>query len=315
MELGYFDPITNRGNLSVKKGTLSAGGNIEYSPRFTAVNLKDLEIKGVVVDYLHLPQTAEAEEERIQKAAQKAKELSNKPETRLRIDVLKIRGSTFGYVNRTTEPSYRLFIENADMTLKNFSNQFEEGPASMELKGKFMGTGETKVTGTFRPVTDKPDFDLNVAIDDTHMPAMSDLFRAFGNFDIKDGYFSFYSELTIQGDTINGYVKPLFRGMKVYDRRDREQKGLFHKIYVGLVGGIARLLENVPRDEVATKTDISGPVEKPHSNTLQTIFNLIRNAFIKSILPGFEKEVTGVKTPAQASESDRSSPEESKAPR
>ena len=178
------------------------------------------------------------------------------------------------------------------MTLKNFSNQFAEGPATLELKGKFMGTGDASVTGTFRPEKKAPDFNLNVAIENTQMPAMNDLFRAFGNFDIKEGLFSFYSELAIKGDTVSGYVKPIFKNMKVYDRREVSQKNLFHKLYVGLVGGISKLLENRPRQEVATKADISGPIGSPKTSTWQIIIKLMQNAFIKSILPGFEKEVS-----------------------
>jgi hypothetical protein len=80
--------------------------------------------------------------------------------------------------------------------------------------------------------------------------------------------------------------------MKVYDRRQYKEKNVFHKLYVGLVGGISKLLENRAHDEVATKTNISGPLENPKTSTAQIILNLITNAFIKSILPGFEKEVS-----------------------
>jgi hypothetical protein len=307
MDLGYFDPITNRGNISVRKGILSAKGNMEYSPNITVVNLKSIDIAGVNVDYLHLPQTAAAEEERIKNAGQTVTDLSNKPTSKIRIDKLRITDGSFGYVNRTTQPNYRLFFDHSEVTLKNLSNQFKEGESTLELKGKFMGTGETRVSGTFRPYTKDPDFNLNIAIENTQMPAISDLFRSFGNFDIKEGLFSFYSELEIKGGTVSGYVKPLFKGMKVYDRREREEKSLFHKLYVALVGGVVKLLENRPRAEIATKTDISGPLASPKTNTIQVIFNLIRNAFIKSILPGFEKEATNSVSNPPPSATDNSS--------
>ncbi len=292
MDLSYFEPITNRGNISVRRGMLSAKGDLEYAPLVTSVSLKNLDITGVNVDYLHLPSTAAAEQERIKSAAETAKELSNQPASQIRIDLMRITDGTFGYVNRTSNPNYRLFFDNAEVTLNNFSNQFREGQASLKMKGKFMGTGDTTVTGTFRPETRNPDFNLHIAIKNTQMPAMSDLFRSYGNFDIKAGLFSFYSELEIKGDTINGYVKPLFKDMKVYDRRAEREKSLFHKLYVGMVGGISKLLENRTRQEVATRTRISGTIESPRFNTWQTILNLIQNAFIKSILPGFEKEVS-----------------------
>jgi hypothetical protein len=291
MDLSYFEPITNRGNVSVRKGTVSAKGDLEYAPRITEVNLKNLHIKGVDIDYFHLPQTAEAEKKRMGRAAEKAKELSDKPTSKIRIGVLKIENSSFGYVNRTTKPNYRVYLNQTEVTLKDFSNQFVEGPATLEMRGKFMGYGDTRVTGAFRPETKTPDFNLNVAIENTQMPAMSDLFRAYGNFDVKAGLFSFYSELTIKGGMINGYLKPQFKDMKVYDRREESEKNLFHKLYVGLVGGISKLLEN-PRTGVATKAEISGPVASPETSSWQIILNLIQNAFFKSILPGFEKEVS-----------------------
>jgi hypothetical protein len=48
------------------------------------------------------------------------------------------------------------------------------------------------------------------------------------------------------------------------------------------------VLRNVPRKEVATQVDISGPLQTPKGSTLQALGNLLRNAFIRAILPGFE---------------------------
>jgi hypothetical protein len=292
IDLSYFKPITNRENISVQKGTFSAKGEMEYASDDTkTIHFKELRIADMDVDYIHLPQTAAEEKERIHETVQTAKELSNKPSSKIRVDLMRIEG-TLGYEDRTRNPNYRLFFDQFEGTLKNFSNQFSEGEAKLEMKGKFMGTGDTVITGTFRPETKSPDFEVNVAIENTQMPPMSDLFRAYGNFDIKAGLFSFYSELRIKNNTITGYVKPLFKDMKVYDRRQYKEKNVFHKLYVGLVGGISKLLENRAHDEVATKTNISGPLENPKTSTAQIILNLITNAFIKSILPGFEKEVS-----------------------
>lgn len=291
VDLSYFKPITNRENVSVQKGTLSAKGDMEYAPDgTTTTHFKDLRIIGVDVNYIHMPQTVTKEKKRIHKAAQTTRELSNKPSSKIRVDLMKIEG-TLGYENRTTNPNYRLFFDHFEGTLKNFSNQFSEGAAKLEMKGQFMGTGNTVITGTFRPETKNPDFDINIAIENTQMTPMSDLFRAFGNFDIKSGLFSFYSEVRVKNNMVTGYVKPLFKDMKVYDRSQYKEKSVLHKAYVGLVNGASKLLKNRPNQEVATKTDISGPVENPKTSIEQIILNLIRNAFIKSILPGFEKGV------------------------
>ena len=91
---------------------------------------------------------------------------------------------------------------------------------------------------------------------------------------------------------VKGYVKRIFKDMKVSDQRTDSQKGFFHKLYIGIVNDASKLLENRPRGEVATKADISGPIGSPKTSTWQIIINLVKNAFFKSILPGFEKEAS-----------------------
>jgi hypothetical protein len=36
-------------------------------------------------------------------------------------------------------------------------------------------------------------------------------------------------------------------------------------------------------------TPVSGPLENPKASTWQTLTGLVRNAFVKAILPGFER--------------------------
>src|SRR5262249_8695887 len=106
------------------------------------------------------------------------------------------------------------------------------------------------------------------------------------------GFFSFFSELRVKNGTVDGYIKPLFRDMKVYDARQDAEKSLFRKLYEKLVGGVAKLLENRERSEVATKTRVEGPVSGPHTSTWQIVVRLIQNAFFRAILPGFDSELS-----------------------
>ena len=93
---------------------------------------------------------------------------------------------------------------------------------------------------------------------------------------------------------INGYVKPLFHDVNVYDKEQDKGKNVFRKMYEGIVGGVAKILENKRSKDVATVTSLNGPVDDPKSSALQIVANLVKNAFIKSILPGFQAEVRGI---------------------
>ena len=61
--------------------------------------------------------------------------------------------------------------------------------------------------------------------------------------------------------------KPLFKNLDVYDPAQDKDKGVMKKMYEGLIGGLSDLLKNSPREEVATKADVSGPVENPRAST------------------------------------------------
>jgi hypothetical protein len=290
--IDYFKPVIARANLSIRNGLLSASGRMEYAPMIKVAHVRDLEISGMEIDYIHSERTKEAEIRRAEKLKKAAGEVHGKPGVVLRLDQLRLKKCTLGMVNKKADPPYRVFLADTDLRLTNLSNQFVQGPAKAQLQGKFMGSGITAATAQFRPEKNGPDFDLNLKIEDTKLAAMNDLFRAYGDFDVTEGAFSFYSELHIKDSAITGYVKPFFKDMKVYDRRQDKDKKLFHQLYEKLVGGVAKLLESRSAEEVATKADVSGMVDKPRTNTWQIIGGLIKNAFFKAILPGFEDEVS-----------------------
>jgi Domain of Unknown Function (DUF748) len=290
MKLGYFSPITDRYNLAVTGGLLSTAGHFEYGIKDQIYRLGELSITDVKVDFIHPPRTPSRVQHVAKEAAKTAKRLANQPTVTTEIKHLAISDSDFGFVNKAASAPYRVFISHTDLQVENFSNQFLKGPARFKLTGRFMGSGATQITGVFRPEKQGPDFDLNIAIEHTEMRPMSPLFRAYGNFAIQSGFFSFYSQLSVKGKAVNGYVKPLFKNMQVTDKRTKNEKSLFHKVYVGILKALSELLEN-PQEKVATRVHISGSQESPHLNTLQAIENLIRNAFFKSILPGFSKSI------------------------
>jgi len=285
-------PVTGRYHVQVHGGVLSAHGHLEYTAEGeTKANLKTLTIANVRVDYLHTPDMMAKEAQVGHAAVKTAKKIQNQPETLLLIDHAEITNSEFGLVDQGAKSPYRVFLRNASLQLDHLSNHFSKGTGRVKLTGAFMGTGETVISGTFRPETKSPDFDLNVKIERTQMRAMNDLLRAYGNFDVAAGLFSLYSQLTVKHGRVEGYIKPLFKDLKVSDPRTAEEKSLFHKLYEGLVGGVAKLLENTPRKEVATRTEISGDLESPKTSTWETVVNLVKNAFFKAFLPGFENEI------------------------
>lgn len=289
----YFKPVIARANVTLQGGVLHASGGVEYAPNVKIAQMESLTIQDMKIDYIHSPRTAAAEKKRAEAVAKAARNLSNKTGLLLRADHLYLTGCTLGIVNEAAKKPYRLYLADTDFHLSHFSNHFSQGPAQARLKAKFMGSGATTATATFRSEKGKPDFDLFLKIEDSQLTAMNNLLLSYGDFDVSGGIFSLVTELHIKNDAITGYIKPFFKDMKVYDRRKDSARGLSHQMYEMMIGGVAQLLENRPHQEVATKVDIKGTVGKPETSTWQIVTELIRNAFFKAIQPRFEKMVPG----------------------
>jgi hypothetical protein len=287
--LDYFKPITNRYNLAVRNGSLSLAGNIEYAPTITRLILERVLVHGVALEYLHLPHTAEAEKARAQQTAEAAKQ-ATRTSTELRIERLEVVKSTFGFMNQAARPAYRLQLTDTNLTVEHLGNQRRDGPAVARLTGQLMGRGETRLTVSLQPQAGSADMDVTAQIEGADLVRLRDLVRAYGGFDITAGEFSVYSELQMKAGAIDGYVKPLFRGVEVGTDGEAgaAEKGLRQRVYEGVVGIGAKVLKNRLRGEVATVIPISGRVDRPQVARWETVGSLLQNAFLKPIAPGYE---------------------------
>ena len=291
--LDYFKPVLNRGSLAIQGGTLSAAGAFEYGPTVRMADLKEATISGMRIEYVQTPQAAAAKvpEKAARKTVQAAQKANNAPDLRLRAGRVDLVNSRVGFFNKRTSPSYRAFIDVARLQVENFTNQRTEGQMTATVDGRFMGSGPTRITAHFRPEVDGPDFDMKVAIENTDLRTMNDMLRAHGGFDVVAGIFTFYSELAVKNAQIRGWVKPLFKDVQAYDPAQDRDKSAMRKLYEKVITGVAKVMKNVPRKEVATEVDISGRLDNPQMSTLQAILKIIQNAFFKAILPGFDREV------------------------
>ena len=109
---------------------------------------------------------------------------------------------------------------------------------------------------------------------------LNDLLRATGGFDVAAGTFSFYSELAVQDGRVDGYVKPFFDGLDVYDREQDKGKPIGKQAYEVVVGAAGSAAREPP---VATRSR-PRPTCRARSRiqmrrTWQIVVGLLRNAF------------------------------------
>jgi len=116
--------------------------------------------------------------------------------------------------------------------------------------------------------------------------------KAYAAVDAERGAFSLDLELAAAGGEFRGYVKPFIRHLKVLDLGDDDQ-GFLTKVWEGVVEVTSEVLEDQPRDTIATRVPLRGDIEDPNADVWATIGGLLRNAFIESLRRGLEGDIGG----------------------
>jgi len=288
--LSQFEPELGRINLKVGDAKLSSDGFVDYGPKETAIEVYEAKVADGRLEYIHTSATAGAEGRRLSSVKAQAQAVNNAPKTLLTVDRLNMVKSEVVYTNESKDSHYRLYISNLWLQLTNLSNHFSEGPAHLVSHGLFMGSGKTSITGDFRPEKPGADFDLDLAVQNTDLPSLNDLLRAYGRFDVKAGQLSVYSEMTVRRGGMTGYVKPLFSNVEVYNAQKDGNKPILHQAYELAIGAAAKLVKNSSTKKVATEVSMSGKLNSPEVSTWQALLQFVENGFAEAILPGFDRQ-------------------------
>ena len=292
--LNAVAPVVARHGLVVDGGTLSMNGHVEYAPHTKLVDLEELRIDGLRADYAYRQGVAGRVKEAARATAEAAAQAADDPGVLVKARRLSVRGATVGFVNEQARRRYRVFFADADLVVENFASQFTEGIATARLTGRFMGSGATTISATFRPEAGGADFDLAARIENTDAATMNDLLRAHAKVDvIVSGTFSVFAEAGVKNGRIEGYVKPLFHDLRLYRSEQDAGKSMGQKFKERAADLVAKVLRNRPRQEVATVAPIAGRLDNPKANTWEALRDLVRNAFDEAILPGFGREIVG----------------------
>jgi hypothetical protein len=79
--------------------------------------------------------------------------------------------------------------------------------------------------------------------------------------------------------------------VEVYDYQKDKSKPLLHQAKELVIGGATHLFKNSSTQQVASDIDLTGKLSSPQTSTWQAIAQVLRNAFIKAIIPGFDRAV------------------------
>jgi hypothetical protein len=189
-------------------------------------------------------------------------------------------------------PPVDVYLSHLDGTIKNLTNiRDETNPmmATVDATALAMDQAHFEYHMKFNPFSYRPNFQVAVRLLGLDVTQTNALARSYGAFDFERGYFDLVVELNAKAGGLQGYVKPLFRDIKVFSlKNDIKKDNPLQLFWEALVGLATDILKNQPRDQFGTQIPITGTLDNPREDILVTIGNILRNAFIRAYLPRLE---------------------------
>jgi hypothetical protein len=168
-----------------------------------------------------------------------------------------------------------IYLTNFALIATNLSNaKGQPGPlpAGVKASGITLGGGGFKV--------------------DVDLTALNNFLEAYGKFDVARGNFQMFTSVASADGKYKGFVKVLFKNLDVFSWEKDHKKNILKLFWQAIVGVVSEAFKNQPHDQLATEIPISGTYNQSHVDIIATIGNLLKNAFIRALLPNIGQPVT-----------------------
>lgn len=205
------------------------------------------------------------------------------------INRAEIHNGSVHFLSPDTDPPVNVYLSQMEASvdnLKNIQNSVTPQFATVKAEAMAMGNAKFQYQMKFDPFSYYPTFELAVRLVGLDVTKFNALTRAYGDFDFEQGWFDLVIEMTSHEGEVRGYVKPLFRNLRIVSlRKLLKEDNVIEAFWETLVGSVTHLLRNRSRDQFGTLIPLRGSIAQPRVSILETLGNVLRNAFIRAYLP------------------------------
>ncbi|MBA6099518.1 DUF748 domain-containing protein [Pseudomonas juntendi] len=211
------------------------------------------------------------------------------------LDEVHIDNGTLTFRNFNSNPPVNLKATRLDATISNLTNvRDKQGRRDASFEGTALIAGNAKVESraTFDPFSDFDDFEFRLRATGIELRNLNDFASAYGKFDFSAGHGDVVIEAQAENGRLNGYIKPLLRDVDVFDWQqdvENKDKGFFRSVWEALVGASETVLKNQPKNQFATRVELSGSVHKQNISAFEAFLQILRNGFIQAFNARYEQ--------------------------
>lgn len=186
-----------------------------------------------------------------------------------------------------------VYLSQVEGTIENLGNIRDETKplvSTVQATALAMDQAKLEYKMTMDPFSYRPTFHMTLRLLGLDVTKINDLALTYGKFDFKRGWFDLVIETDSKEGQLAGYVKPLFRNLKVFSlAQDIKEDNVLQFFWQAIVGAATRILNNRSRDQFGTLIPFTGGASgKTSTDLLATIGNVLRNAFVRAYLPRLE---------------------------
>ena len=204
------------------------------------------------------------------------------------------------YIDDTKQPRVDVFVKNMEAVATGLQNRpsetKQEFPAQIQVQGDTLGGGRVSLLVQAEPLADKPHFHLSLKLVGVNLEALNQSLQAIANVEVSRGTFELVVEMAGRDGAFQGYVKPFFNDLK-FQANEAKKGSIGARLWEKLVSGLAWLVKNRPRDQVATRIPFQGEFGDSQIGMWATIRNLFRHGFVRAFNPVVEGSVNPDKVP------------------
>jgi hypothetical protein len=210
----------------------------------------------------------------------------------LNINRFQVDNGEIHYIDNGSSPKLDIPLQHLNVLGKGFTNESSSGallPATLDIHAELYD-GNIDLGTKLDPLTKIPTFDMNGHMDQTNLVYLNDFFKAYGNFDLKQGSMSMYTEFAAKDNGFKGYVKPLIKDLDIV-QFNKEEGPPLQIAWEAFVGSVAEIFQNQRTDMLGAKIPVEGKFKEPETRTLSAIISVLKNAFIEALKPSIDNSI------------------------
>ncbi|MCV9920738.1 MULTISPECIES: DUF748 domain-containing protein [Pseudomonas] len=211
------------------------------------------------------------------------------------LNEVRIDNGTLTFRNYNSKPPVELKATRLQASIRNLTNvRDDKGRRDASFEGSALLLGDAKVESraTFDPFSDFDDFEFRLRATGIQLRRLNDFASAYGKFDFNAGHGDVVIEAQAEKGRLNGYIKPLLRDVDVFNWQqdvENKDKGFFRSIWEALVGASETVLKNQPKNQFATRVELSGSVHQQDISGFEAFLQILRNGFVQAFNARYEQ--------------------------